>query len=313
MNYKISIIVPIYNVKKYLRLCLDSILIQTFGDFEVILVDDGSTDGSEAICDEYAAKDKRIKVFHKENGGVSSARNVALDCVKGEWIFFCDADDMLFDNSLETMLKNVEDGIDSICCGYVKISETNEFISTDTNEYNELVSTSEALTDFYQPLFSKTKNIYLWNRLFKNSVIQDYKLRFRKDLSIKEDGLFIIQYLCKCKGNHKLSSIPIYKYRINLNSVMNTYGQSLNSKTISGLYAGIECSEEIQRYTNNVLLITLSREFVARRFLYLFIETIKGKKVNIGYVWQVTKDVLMFVTVKDVVNVLCQKFKKITA
>ena len=310
MNYKVSVIVPVYNVETYLRSCLNSILMQTFENFEAILVDDGSTDGSSAICDEYAVKDERIKVVHKENGGVSSARNVALDCAEGEWIFFCDADDMLFDNSLESMLKNVEGGIDSVCCGYVKISETNELISTDTNKYNKLVSTSEALIDFYQPLFSKAKNIYLWNRLFKNSVIQDNKLRFRKDLSIKEDGLFIIQYLCKCKDKHKLSSIPVYKYRLNLNSVMNTYGQSLNSKTISGLYAGMECSEEIQRSSNNKLAINLSREFVVKRFLYLLLNSIKARKLVIGDVIPVARDVLMFVSAKDVINVFVKLLRK---
>ena len=310
MNCKISIIIPVYNVDKYLRLCLNSILIQTFADFEVILVDDGSTDGSGAICDEYGAKDERIKVFHKENGGVSSARNLALDCMKGEWVFFCDADDMLFENALEILVGFTNDGIDSVCCGYVKISESNELLSYNTSEFCELLSSSDALMDFYQPLFSKSKNIYLWNRLLKASIINGNKLRFREDLPIKEDGLFLVQYLCRCKGKHKLSSIPVYKYRINLTSVMNTYGKSLNSKTILGLSAGIECGKEIQRYTDNVLLIKLSREFVAKRFFYLFSKTIKVRNANLGEVWQVTKDVFKFISAKDVISAICKTIKK---
>jgi glycosyltransferase involved in cell wall biosynthesis len=310
MNCKISIIVPVYNVDNYLRLCLNSILIQTFADFEVILVDDGSTDGSGAICDEYSAKDERIKVFHKENGGVSSARNLALDCIKGEWVFFCDADDMLFENSLEVLVGLISDGIDSVCCGYVKISESNELLSYDTSEFSELLSSSDVLMDFYQPLFSKSKNIYLWNRLLKVSIISGNKLRFREDLPIKEDGLFLVQYLCRCKGKHKLSSIPVYKYRINLTSVMNTYGKSLNSKTILGLSAGIECSKEIQQYTDNVLLIKLSREFVAKRFFYLLLKTIKVRNASFQEVLQVTKDVLMFISAKDVLSVICKIIKK---
>lgn len=310
MNYKISIIVPVYNVENYLRLCLDSIINQTFTDFEVILVDDGSTDDSGAICDEYGAKDERIKVFHKENGGVSSARNLALDYVKGEWVLFCDADDMLFDNSLEVLTGNIDEGIDSICCGYVKISESNEFIRCDSNEYSELVSSNEVLIDFYEPLFGKEKNIYLWNRLLKNSIIHDNQLRFREDLPIKEDGLFLVQYLCRCQGKHKLSSIPVYKYRINLTSVMNTYGKCLNSKTILGLSAGIECGKEIQRYTDNVLLFKLTREFVAKRYFYLLLKTIKAKNANLGGVWQITKDIFMFVSAKDVISVICKTIKK---
>lgn len=93
MNPKISVIVPVYNVEKYLHRCIDSILAQTFTDFELLLIDDGSTDGSGAICDEYATKDNRVRVFHKENGGVSSARNLGLDNMRGGYLTFVDSDD----------------------------------------------------------------------------------------------------------------------------------------------------------------------------------------------------------------------------
>lgn len=97
---KISVIVPVYNAEKYLRRCVGSILAQTFTDFELLLVDDGSTDASGAICDEYASADARVRVFHKPNGGVSSARNLGLDNARGEWIAFADADDYLFKHFL---------------------------------------------------------------------------------------------------------------------------------------------------------------------------------------------------------------------
>ena len=105
MNPKISVIVPAYNTEKYLRRCIDSILAQTFTDFELLLIDDGSTDQSGEICDEYADKDVRIKVFHKANGGVSSARNVGLDNALGEYICFCDADDWVDNDYFEQMRK----------------------------------------------------------------------------------------------------------------------------------------------------------------------------------------------------------------
>lgn len=310
MNCKVSIIIPVYNVGNYLRFCLNTVLEQTFTDFEVILVDDGSTDSSGIICDEYATKDKRIRVFHKENGGVSSARNLALDRIQGEWVYFCDADDMLFENSLEILYENVSEGIDSVCCGYVKISESNDLLSYDRSKYSEIVDSSDALIDFYHPLFSKEDNVYLWNRLLRSSIISCNKLRFHGDFAIKEDGLFLVQYLCRCKGKHKYSSIPVYKYRKNLASVMNTYGQNLNSKTASGLYAGIECSKEIQRYSDNASLIKLSREFVARRFLYLLFKSLVTRKINIKEVGQVTKKILSFVSVKDVINACRQIIKK---
>ena len=101
---KISVIVPVYNTEKYLNRCIDSILAQTFTDFELLLIDDGSTDCSGKICDEYAAKDSRVRVFHKENGGVSSARNMGLDNAQGEWITFVDSDDWVHEDFLKKRL-----------------------------------------------------------------------------------------------------------------------------------------------------------------------------------------------------------------
>ena len=92
---RVSVIIPVYNVEKYIGKCVDSVLRQSYENIEVILVDDGSTDGSPSICDEYAKKDKRVKVIHKENGGVSSARNTALECCIGELVMFVDSDDFV--------------------------------------------------------------------------------------------------------------------------------------------------------------------------------------------------------------------------
>ena len=111
----ISIIIPIYNAEDTLNRCICSILNQTFYDWELLLIDDGSTDLSGELCDEYASKDQRIKVFHKKNGGVSSARNVGLDYAKGEWITFCDSDDFVCPNWLKNYTDNISDGIDLIC------------------------------------------------------------------------------------------------------------------------------------------------------------------------------------------------------
>ena len=104
MNPKISVIVPVYNVEKYLRRCIDSILAQTFSDFELLLIDDGSKDSSGEICEEYAGKDARIRVFHRQNGGVSTARNLGIDKAKGEWIYFVDSDDVVLPSALGTFV-----------------------------------------------------------------------------------------------------------------------------------------------------------------------------------------------------------------
>ena len=113
---KISVIVPVYNVEKYLSRCIDSILAQTFTDFELLLIDDGSKDKSGEICDEYANKDNHVKVFHKENGGVSSARNLGLDNAQGEWITFVDSDDFVNSDWLSYYAKSFD--VDLIVQGY---------------------------------------------------------------------------------------------------------------------------------------------------------------------------------------------------
>ncbi|MDR0422523.1 MAG: glycosyltransferase, partial [Proteiniphilum sp.] len=109
MNPMISVIVPVYNVEKYLRKCLESILAQTYTSFELLLVNDGSTDGSGQICDEYAQKDSRVQVFHQENKGVSRARNLGLERAKGKWVAFIDSDDWVDSTYLEHLLEGDED------------------------------------------------------------------------------------------------------------------------------------------------------------------------------------------------------------
>ena len=110
----ISVIVPVYNTEQYLHRCIDSVLAQTYKDFELLLIDDGSTDSSGAICDEYAAKDARVKVFHKENGGVSSARRIGVEQSHGEFIYFVDSDDAILPDTLEMMCNYMTNGVDVV-------------------------------------------------------------------------------------------------------------------------------------------------------------------------------------------------------
>ena len=117
---KISVIVPVYNVEQYLPRCIDSILAQTFTDFEVLLIDDGSTDESGKICDEYAKKDSRIRVFHKKNGGVSSARNTGLDNAHSEWVAFVDSDDTLDVDFLHYSFLDIPDFVDIVFLSWAK-------------------------------------------------------------------------------------------------------------------------------------------------------------------------------------------------
>jgi glycosyltransferase involved in cell wall biosynthesis len=133
----VSVIVPVYKAEKWLHRCVDSILAQTMENFELLLIDDGSPDRSGEICDEYAAKDSRVRVFHKENGGVSSARNLGLDNAQGEWISFVDADDLVEENYIAELLSSAKNDGSLVISGLKK--EKNGIVINRVEFYNEIV------------------------------------------------------------------------------------------------------------------------------------------------------------------------------
>ena len=214
MNPAISVIVPVYNTEKYLRRCIDSILSQTFTDFELLLINDGSTDSSGEICDQYAAKDERIRVFHKENGGVSSARNVGLDEAKGEWIAFVDSDDYLLSNALD-LITDLENE-DFVICSYQRFIENQNPLSVI---YESCRLNTQSLKRFYSLNLHTAILRTPWGKFFRKELIGN--LRFNESIRVGEDTLFVIDYsirVCSCKILDKVS----YAYR--------EYGVSFFSK-----------------------------------------------------------------------------------
>ena len=225
-NPKISIIVPVYNAEKYLNRCVDSILSQTFKDFEILLIDDGSKDKSGAICDEYAKKDNRVRVFHKENGGVSSARNVGLDEAKGKYISFVDSDDWVVPSYLAELLSLYHGDIDLVECSYIyygdeQIFFKTEFVETDSEHYLEKLFQNKR---FYEG--------FLWVKLFKTTLITN--LRFESKLAYNEDRVFITQYILKC---HRVAATQkcLYYYDNTHANAMSKFGSVIDNKTITEL------------------------------------------------------------------------------
>lgn len=227
----ISIITPVYNTEKYLRECLESVLAQTYTDYEVLLVDDGSTDRSGGICDEYAQRDSRIRVFHKENGGVSSARNVGLDNARGEWVCFVDSDDTVAKCYLEVLLKSaIVNDADSSMGGlrYIDTDRKVEIVPS----HKGIETVEENIKGFYACVAPDWQR-YLWNRLLRAGVIKKNNLRFNERLYYKEDGLFLIQFLCASNGKVGVSNRIVYNYRQNGNSAMGTLTTSFNPKLLT--------------------------------------------------------------------------------
>lgn len=157
----ISVIVPVYNVEPYLRKCLDSVIDQTYRDIEILVIDDGSTDGCGRICDEYAERDERVKVFHTENRGLSCARNLGLDEAQGEWIGFVDSDDWIEPDMYECLLSRaLETGADVVECGYYN-EHKNEIITNKRKDL--LLSGQEAVSALLRGELSNS----VWNKLWK--------------------------------------------------------------------------------------------------------------------------------------------------
>ena len=164
---KISVIVPIYKVEKYLSQCLDSIVNQTYSNLEIILVDDGSPDACGEICDYYAGQDKRIKVIHQENSGLSEARNTGIRQATGEYLLFVDSDDWLLPDLCESAVKDMEiHKSDILVFGYYLTSEKGEIQTLEVSHCSESFSGKEAI----KKLFTKEIKEYAWNKLYTREV-----------------------------------------------------------------------------------------------------------------------------------------------
>lgn len=196
---KVTIIIPVYNAEQYLHRCVDSLLKQTYTNIELILVDDGSSDNSSKICDEYCAKDKRINVIHKTNNGVSEARNSGLKVATGDYIGFVDSDDFVEESFVEDMMIG---DYDIIVSGYRAISEKQEEIILPKE-----IEYKNQNKEFFTAAFCNNYFNAVWNKLFKKSVIKD--IGFDKEFNFGEDYKFNIQALDNATN---IVSVPIANY-----------------------------------------------------------------------------------------------------
>ena len=211
----ISVIIPVYRVEKYLKRCIDSVLRQTFQDFECILVDDGSTDGSGDLCDRYVQAYSNFSVIHKQNGGLSSARNAALDIAKGDFLCFLDSDDMLHPQALELMLKVAESSSADMVSS--KLSEfSSQSVETPVidNVYTRKLQQHEVITQLYPTLFGEI-SVTACGKLYRKEVFEN--LRFPEG-EIYEDLHIYLDVLLSCKSI-TLADAALYYYYKNPDSI----------------------------------------------------------------------------------------------
>ena len=250
---KISVIIPVYNVENYLEKCINSIINQTYKDLEIILVDDGSTDSSGKICDDYSKKDDRIIVIHKNNNGVSSARNDGLRKATGDYVVFPDSDDYIDSNMYKDMLEQFKDTIDLVCCGYY-INDSKKNDKKHEKIINNKLSMEYLMGDDYY-------KGYVWNKMYKMQIIKKINLFFNENITICEDLLFNTIYINNIRKSVFLDK-QYYYYLIRSSSAYNS--RIFNEKWLTALDAYslifneyIKCSNNVVPYYYNFLIANL--------------------------------------------------------
>lgn len=264
---KISVVIPVYNVEKFLPRCLDSVLSQTFDDFEVICVNDGSPDNSEKILKQYENKDKRIKVFKKENGGLSDARNFGISKARGDYIFFLDSDDFIHKQTLEITYylaqKNRTDIVSfrkytglrtkllikqklGMDINNVRPSNINKIYDLNKIRYKNINDAIAYCTErSHRKKYWQIKHCYVWRNLYKRELIKD--IPFIKGI-IMEDLPWWLSVLLK-KPSITITKLPLYYYIPNLNSILaSTKNLTIIKDIATGLKDGFKKYEKASLY-----------------------------------------------------------------
>lgn len=264
MDDLISVIIPIFNVEKYLRKCIDSVLIQSYKNLQIILVDDGSTDGSSKICDEYAELDNRILVIHKKNGGLSSARNAGLKVATGNYITFLDSDDYVSSTAydeLYTILGKRKDRI--ACTSFRRVDETGKiYDKNDPHSIQDVISNIQYLRE----LLLHIGDTSVCTKLFPREVLKN---NFFSEDKLNEDFLFMVNLIPNFKEILFTGSIG-YFYLTRKNSISSRYGKAIEDMALNAINVNkiiqeeyIELSEEGNRFAlfqNMAYLLLVPKE-----------------------------------------------------
>lgn len=258
---KISIIVPIYNIVDYLERILDSLLEQTYSNLEIILIDDGSSDGSEIICDRYKNKDKRIKVVHQKNSGVSIARNVGLKLATGDYIGFVDSDDIIDKNMYKKLYDNmIKYNCEISVCNFCSFTDKPLFTCSDNIR---IYSREEALKDI---ISDGVITNFLWNKVFLKSIFDDIKF---PEHQIYED-MYVMPKLIEKINKLCYDESKLYGYFIRSSSYVNTYNMIKNKNYL-------DFSDQIYGYLNKYLFLTSDLKKYRTFYIYsAFLQAVKS-------------------------------------
>ena len=231
----VSVIIPVYNAEQYLSKSVSSVLNQTYQRFEILLIDDGSTDQSSQMCDEYAAQYDNIHVFHKKNGGASTSRNVGLENAKGEYIFFLDSDDWLEPNALEMMITTAQkENADLVFCEAQAIDDKGKIELDGHYTYKEHYQTGNAYQIMLKMMERKEFHVAIWMLLLDRRIIIDNNLRFKEGI-IYEDMIISYQFYCLANQAAQVNQ-NLYNRRYRPNSVMTSAKTEKNYISAATVY-----------------------------------------------------------------------------
>lgn len=262
MNPLISIIVPIYKVEDYLEKCIESILAQSITNFELILIDDGSPDECGKICDSYASKDNRIKVVHKQNEGLSAARNSGLDIAEGDYIGFVDSDDWIHKKMYETLLTLlIDNNADIAQCEFIRTFDEEEAVDNNQKNTIETFNNNESLKNIYNKKAIST--VVSWNKLYKKDLFE--YIRFPKG-KIHEDEFTTHKLLYKSKKLVYTNKV-LYFYRQTPNSIMNSKFNKKRLDILDAMQERLEFAELIQ---NEMFINETFQKYMYRLLSYYY-------------------------------------------
>lgn len=277
-NKLVSVVVPVYNVKDYLRCCLNSIIQQTYSNIELILVDDGSTDGSEMICDEYSKLDSRIKCIHQENQGLSAARNIGIENAEGEYIAFVDSDDYISPLYVETLLEHIitNDADISICSKLDVYDDSAVDSNVNDSIDSQVFSNKECIIASYSGTEYKGINAVAWGKLYKTSLFIDNAIRF--PIGKLNEDIYTTYKLYYYSNKIVYLDRPMYFYRKRSGSIMSGLQKDFSEKNMMVL----EGTEEAIRFyfdKNEEELATLAVNYHLRLEFGLYYKLIKNRKI----------------------------------
>lgn len=301
---QVSVIVPIYNAEAYIEECVRSILNQTFSDFELILVDDGSKDGSLELCKKIASQDSRVKVIHQENAGSAAAKNTGISLARGNYISFCDSDDTIDCDYIQNLYQGVLLHNADVCVGNVAFTRMKEsdIIARRTVDMTAGVFNLKAFMTYYPQYMPNAVIGAPWNKLYKRSIIVENELRFNTKIKNNEDTHFNYEYLAKCKTVY-VSDKPYYNYinRIGVDSASKGYIPNLFDIYTMTYVKAIEFLKEINIYEEYI-------DFQNTYYIGLVIGAINGiikstqttKEEKIEQIAKICKDIHVCEAIKHV-------------